>query len=370
MCKINGKKLAEIRKENGMTQEQFAEVLGVSRSAIQNYEKERSEPTPENLKKICMLLKINQGEIEVREIGYDFLNDEGKLTAQIRKKSGFVRYTSPEQTQAWIVNKRKDAEVKIKSEIKNAFNSAIVIAGKKYILINPTYINIPDWQRDTDNAKTTEIAENFEDAKYDPVKVYLVNGKLFVADGAHRIVAIIKINEQRSEDNQLKILVEVLDCDEYEAARIFLGQKSGKKTMTVNDMYRAGIKANVPEYVHFKELFEKHNIQISAENHLLDNPVGRITPSSAALRLTENNKEMLESIICLIKQLHWSGSDKSAFILRNFQTIKKLYSNFGSEKVNTKLLEHCKGAVYYESKIFPVKSNAEVYDILAEEIVK
>ena len=140
--------------------------------------------------------------------------------------------------------------------------------------------------------------------------------------------------------------------------------------MTVNDMYRAGIKANVPEYVHFKELFEKHNIQISAENHLLDNPVGRITPSSAALRLTENNREMLESIICLIKQLHWSGSDKSAFILRNFQTIKKLYSNFGREKVNTKLLDHCKGAVYYESKIFPVKSNAEVYDILAEEIVK
>lgn len=90
MCKINGKKLAEIRKENGMTQEQFAEVLGVSRTAIQNYEKERSEPTPENLKKICMLLKINQGEIEVREIGYDFLNDEGKLTAQIRKKNNGI----------------------------------------------------------------------------------------------------------------------------------------------------------------------------------------------------------------------------------------------------------------------------------------
>ena len=40
MCKINGKKLAEIRKENGMTQKQFAEALGVSKSAIQNYERE------------------------------------------------------------------------------------------------------------------------------------------------------------------------------------------------------------------------------------------------------------------------------------------------------------------------------------------
>lgn len=106
MCKINGKKLAEIRKENGMTQKQFAEALGVSKSAIQNYERERNEPTPENLKKICMLLKINQGEIEIHEIGYDFLRDEGKLTSAIRKKNGFVRYTSPEQTQACWKNIR------------------------------------------------------------------------------------------------------------------------------------------------------------------------------------------------------------------------------------------------------------------------
>ena len=370
MCKINGKKLAEIRKENGLTQAQLAKKAGISETMIGFYEQERNEPSPENLKKICMILKIKEGEIEMYNADYNFLSNEGKITATIRKKDGFVRYTSPEQTQIWIESKRKDSEQKMKTEIKNAFNSMFSFAGKKYIQINPTYINIPDWQRDTDNAKTTEIAENFENAKFDPIKVYVTNGTLFVADGAHRVVAIIKMNLLLPADEQIKILVEVLDCDEFEAARIFLGQKSGKKTMTVNDMYRAGIKANVPEYVHFKDLFEKHNIQISAENHLLDNPVGRITPSSTALRLTENNREMLESIICLIKKLHWSGSDKSAFILRNFQTIKKLYSNFGVEKVNEKLLENCKGAVYYESKIFPVKSNAEVYDILAEEIAK
>lgn len=370
MCKINGKKLSEIRKENGLSQAELAKAIGLSTAAIQNYEKERNEPSPENLKKLCMILKIKEGEIEMYDSDYNFLSNEGKITAMIRKKDGFIRYTSPEQTQKWIESKRTDSEQKMKTEIKNAFNSMFSFAGKKYIQINPTYINIPDWQRDTDNAKTTEIAESFENAKFDPIKVYVANGTLFVADGAHRVVAIIKMNLLLPADEQMKILVEVLDCDEFEAARIFLGQKSGKKTMTVNDMYRAGIKANVPEYVHFKDLFEKHNIQISAENHLLDNPVGRITPSSTALRLTENNREMLESIICLIKKLNWSGSDKSAFILRNFQTIKKLYSNFGIEKVNEKLLANCKGAVYYESKIFPVKSNAEVYDILAEEVTK
>lgn len=370
MCKINGKKLAEIRKENGLTQAQLAKKIGISEAMIGFYEQERNEPSPENLKKICMILKIKQGEIEMFETDYNFLDSEGKLTSVLRRKDGFIRYTSPELTQKWIESKRKDSEQKMKTEIKNAFNSMFSFAGKKYIQINPTYINIPDWQRDTDNAKTTEIAENFENAKFDPIKVYVVNGMLFVADGAHRVIAIIKMNLLLPADEQMKILVEVLDCDELEAARIFLGQKSGKKNMTANDMYRAGIKANVPEYVHFKELFEKYNIQISAENHLLDNPVGKVTPSSAIMRLTENNREMLENIICLMKKLHWSGSDKSAFILRNFQTIKKLYSNFGIEKVNEKLLANCKGAVYYESKIFPVKSNAEVYDILAEEIAK
>lgn len=175
MCKINGKKLAEIRKENGLTQAQLAKKIGVSEAAIGFYEQERNEPSPENLKKICMILKIKQGEIEMFETDYNFLDSEGKLTSVLRRKNGFIRYTSPELTQKWIESKRKDSEQKMKTEIKNAFNSMFSFAGKKYIQINPTYINIPDWQRDTDNAKTTEIAENFENAKFDPIKVYVVS---------------------------------------------------------------------------------------------------------------------------------------------------------------------------------------------------
>ena len=35
-----------------------------------------------------------------------------------------------------------------------------------------------------------------------------------------------------------------------------------------------------------------------------------------------------------------------------------------------KLLDNCKGAAFYESKVVPVKSNAELYDILSAVINK
>ena len=209
-------------------------------------------------------------------------------------------------------------------------------------------------------AKATEIAENFNDEKYDPVKAYLYDGLLYVADGAHRIIAFII-------DKKLKILVEVLGCNEHEAILTFLDQQSGRKSMTINDMYRAGVKANIKEYLHFKELFENYNIQITAEKNKLDNPIGEIKPSSTILRMVENDREMLEKTINLIQKLEWSGSSKNAFILRNFSVLKRMYANFG-EDVEEKLLKHCKGATFYESKVLPIKSNAELYDMLSESV--
>lgn len=362
MCKINGKKLAEIRKENGMTQEQFAEVLGVSRSAIQNYEKERSEPTPENLKKICMILKISKDDIEIHNVGYNFLTGEGNTTHNVRTRKGFKRMFSPEETEKWISEKRTKTIKEEKAELKTAIKYKMLIGGKDYILIDPTLIHIPEWQRDTDMAKATDIAENFQNEKFDPIKIYIKNDIAYTADGGHRTVAVNIKGEE-------KIIAEVLSCSEYEAVLIFLDQQSGRKAMSVSDTYRAGVKANIKEYTSFKYMFEKHNIQITSETNKISNPVGKVVPSRTLLRLSNRNINELESILNLLMKLNWSGCvDKNAFTLRTIQTLLKLYANFGSETVNEKLMEHCKGAVYYESKVYPVKSNAELYDMLAEEI--
>ena len=361
MCKINGKKLGEIRVEKGISQGKLAEKVGVSRQSVSQYENGVCEPSTETVERICLLLNINRSDIEIQDVGFVFAHGESKTVAHVRKQKGFVRFLDPSQVEELIDEKRKDKENE-KSEVKTAINSAFGIGKKRYILIDPTWIHIPEWQRDTDMAKCAEITENFTEEKFDPIKAYLKNGKLYVADGAHRVVAFINREE-------VKILVEVLNCTESKAALTFLEQSAGRKAMSFADTYRAGIKANSEEYLMLKYFFEEHNIQITKELKKLENPIGNLTPSRSILRMLKNDEETLAKVVELIKKLEWTGSKKNAFMLRNLEVLKRMYVNFGDE-VENKLLENCKGAVFYESKVVPVKSNAELFDILSMEINK
>lgn len=361
MCKINGRKLKEIREREGLTLQDVAKNCGVSYSTISKYESEINNPSDATVDKICLLLKINKDEIKIADVGYNFTSGEGKLTEKIRKKKGFIRYSTPRNTEEFIQAHSNAGESMEMKEVDCALKNSFSIASKRYILINPTFIHIPDWQRDTDMAKVQEIAQDFNEDKYDPVKVYVINGKLFVADGAHRIVAFI-IN------GEIKMLVEVLNCNEHEAILTFLGQQSARKAMSIADTYRAGVKANIREYIDFKNLFENYNIQIVTDDNKLDNPIGKVAPSRTLLRMVKNDTETLENIIRIIKLLNCTGSEKSPFALRMFHVFKKLYANYGENMVDDELLMNCKGASYFENKIAPVKSNAEMYDILAKAI--
>ncbi|MBQ6223026.1 MAG: helix-turn-helix transcriptional regulator [Solobacterium sp.] len=54
-----GEKLREARKEAKLSQEEFAEKVGVSRSAVAKWESDRGMPDVDNLKVIASLLKIS-----------------------------------------------------------------------------------------------------------------------------------------------------------------------------------------------------------------------------------------------------------------------------------------------------------------------
>lgn len=364
MCKINGEKLSKLRRQAGMSTTEVAKQVGVSATAIKAYEENKYDPKDDVADKICIVLNISKEDIAIHDLGYSFLSQESRTVANLRKKEGFVRYITPKQMEKWIDNKREtDTEQEIK-EVQNALKNSFGIGLKKYILISPKMLHIPMWQRNTDMAKATEIAENFNEDKFDPIKAYVTTkGTLEVADGAHRAIAFILKEE-------LKILVEILNCTENEAVFTFLGQQSGRKTMTISDTYRAGVRANIKEYVNFKELFEDYNIQITVEDNELNNPIGKVTPSKTILRLVASDREMLTKLIMLIKKLEWCGStSKNAFELRNFKVLKKLFAAYG-EKVEGKLLKYCSGAAFYENKVVPIKSNAELYDMLTKEINK
>lgn len=361
MCKINGKKLAELRNNAGISQKKLGEKVGLSQSTIKNYESGTSEPTSETVSKICMILEANRDDIEIRDVSYNVLRSEGKVAAKLIRQKEFKRYSTPSETEKYIENFRTVSQEEETKEVINAIKNSFGIGSKRYILIDPKYIHIPEWQRDTDMAKATEIAKNFDDNKYDPVKVYASNGKLIVADGAHRIIAFI-IN------GELKILVEILTCDEHDAILTFLDQESGRKPMSVNDTYRAGIKANIKEYVQFKELFESYNIQITADEHKIENPIGEIRPSRSILRMVKSDRETLVKTIELIKKLDWCGSEKNPFVLRNFKVIKRLYATFGENLTEKTLMEFNKGAFYYEYAINPIKNDAALFDKLVPPI--
>lgn len=357
MCKINGRKLKELREGANISQTKMATEIGIGRSTLSDYERNITEDIPtETVDKICMILRINRNEIEMQNVGYDFAQGESKTVSTVRREKGFVRFSTPLNTEKWIDRKRNGLDEA--KETKIALANSFGIGKKKYILITPTCIHIPTWQRDTDMAKAREISDNYAEAKFDPIKVYMgSDGKLYVSDGAHRLVAYVY-------NDEAKILVEVLDCTEKEAILTFLGQSSGRKAMTTNDTYRAGVEANIEDYLNFKEFFERHNVQITAENETVQNPIGTIRPSMQMLRMVKYHKEDLEKIMNLIRKLEWCGSEQNVYILRTFLVLKKMYSTFG-EGVEKRLVDRCKGATFYESKVAPIYKNAEMFDMLS-----
>lgn len=369
MCKINGKKLADIRTKNGISQASLAKALGVPASTVSRYENGKADPSEETVDKICLLLRISKDDVEIKNVGYDFKYGRSNTSKRAADRLKGERYKAPKETEAYIRSFRTadQTEEKELAEVESKLEQPMVFAGKTYIQIDPTYIHIPTWQRNTDFAKVEEIAENYDANKFDPIKAYLQDGKLNVADGAHREVAAIVRNHRLNKN--LMILTEVLNCDEAEARRVFLYQKAGRKDMTVCDMYRAAIENKENDYMKLKEICESWDVQITAEDRIITNPIGKLTPSKTALRLANANDNMMQIIICLMKDLNWTGSQKNAFTMRNFSTLKKLFANYG-DSTKAKLLANCKGAAFYESMVAPVKSNAELYDILVREMNK
>ena len=63
MSKEFGENLRELRNEKGYTQQQMADMLNIGRSTYTYYETGKSQPSYQNLKKICEILEIDYNTI-------------------------------------------------------------------------------------------------------------------------------------------------------------------------------------------------------------------------------------------------------------------------------------------------------------------
>lgn len=97
-----GEKIREARKSAGLTQEQMAEKLMVSRQAITKWESDRGIPDVDNLKAISSLLNVS--------IDYLLNNGQSLDTPVIRETIDLSKYKKNAKVQI-VMEKYPDAEV-------------------------------------------------------------------------------------------------------------------------------------------------------------------------------------------------------------------------------------------------------------------
>ena len=61
--KLLGKRIKEIRKAKGFTQEQVAEIIGMEPASLSNIENGRYYPTSDNLEKIIKVLEVKPSDL-------------------------------------------------------------------------------------------------------------------------------------------------------------------------------------------------------------------------------------------------------------------------------------------------------------------
>ena len=89
-----GERILSLRKDNGLNQQQLAELIGVSKDSIRNWEHSRNEPTKDYAKKLGKVFKcsynyilcIEDEETVVPKTLADYTTQE--LLAEIERRCG------------------------------------------------------------------------------------------------------------------------------------------------------------------------------------------------------------------------------------------------------------------------------------------
>jgi len=241
--------------------------------------------------------------------------------------------------------------------------------GDKVLLVIPTkYIHIPNWQRKMDMERARKIGLSYNRYKWEVPKVIEHEGKLYCVDGMHRIVGAFVGN---IEDIVVEILTEM---SELEAIELFLNQTADRSNMKPHDYYNASLKLNKPEYITFRDICHRNNVQIKGDD-TLRNPIGTFSSLSDGVKMSRLNPELLNSIIELICKLQWNGNagvdgnlDK-CFGAKYIRTLRKLYGYYnGHEKeMETVLLKDCNGTDWF-NKYAVDESQAKLFDKLSKII--
>ena len=94
-----GRNILYFRQQQGLTQQQLADALGINKMAISNYEKGKRQPNIETVKVICKALDISLMQFMAYSEGVElsaghFQNADLLTTAQKESIESQIRYAA------------------------------------------------------------------------------------------------------------------------------------------------------------------------------------------------------------------------------------------------------------------------------------
>lgn len=130
-----GEKIVRLRKEQNLTQEQFAEILKVSRQAVSKWERDEAYPDTEKLIRIgkifdCSLDYLLKDELEQMDVNLTAAKEDAGYD---KMRAGILTYLSFPPIFGWIVG---IVSLKFqKSHMKNKILICLTIVGMIFSLL-------------------------------------------------------------------------------------------------------------------------------------------------------------------------------------------------------------------------------------------
>lgn len=130
-----GEKITKLRKEQNLTQEQFAEILKVSRQSVSKWERDDAYPDTEKLIRIskifaCSLDYLLKDELEQMDVNLAAAKEDAGYD---KIRAGMLTYLSFPPIFGWIVG---IVSLKFqKSHMKNKMQITLTIVGMIFSLI-------------------------------------------------------------------------------------------------------------------------------------------------------------------------------------------------------------------------------------------
>jgi transcriptional regulator with XRE-family HTH domain len=190
--------IKHLRKKSGLTQEQFANEIGIKRSSVGAYEEGRAEPQIQTLSKMAEVLSVTVDEL----INEDLTTEKAKSTKSSKEKLKILSITVdendrenielvPQKAAAGYLNGFSDPEYiaelpkfKLPNLPSNATYRAFELSGDSMLPLVPGTIIIGKYVesiRDVKNGKTYVLITQKEGIVYKRVFNYLdEQGKLYL----------------------------------------------------------------------------------------------------------------------------------------------------------------------------------------------